>query len=142
MIKQIEPKLALDILAKDKNSLLIDVRTEAEFNFVGTVDSSALINSSLLLPWLTFPTMQENGEFKSKFENSLQLISSDNYKDLHLFFICKTGGRSNSAAQFASDIGYKNCYNIVNGFEGDIDHNNHRGNINGWKADKLPWKQN
>jgi rhodanese-related sulfurtransferase len=63
-------------------------------------------------------------------------------KNSQIFFMCKTGGRSLDAAIFATEIGgYKNCFNITNGFEGDANENNQRGKINGWKALNLPWLQ-
>ena len=141
MIKQIEPKAAFEILAENKESLLVDVRTDAEFKFVGIVDSSKLSNETLLLPLLNFPNMSENSDFIKNLENHTKEISPQNHKNLQIFFICKTGGRSNSSANIANELGFSNCYNIINGFEGDLDHNNQRGNINGWKAEKLPWKQ-
>jgi rhodanese-related sulfurtransferase len=60
---------------------------------------------------------------------------------INLLFLCRSGSRSFEAAMFMSDLGY-NCYNITNGFEGKVNDLGHRGTINGWKAENLPWRQN
>lgn len=142
MVEQVNPKTAFDILKNDENSVLIDVRTEAEFVFVGVVEDSQLKNKAILLPWLIYPNMSENNEFANKIEENIEAIFGQKNKNARLYFICKTGGRSNMAAQFMKNIGYDNCFNIANGFEGEQDQNKHRSNINGWRAEGLPWRQN
>ena len=62
-------------------------------------------------------------------------------KDSTLIFICRSGARSRSAAEFLTNHGYKHCFNFCEGFEGSHDELGHRGNVNGWKNSKLPWKQ-
>lgn len=142
MVEQVNPKIAFDILKNDESSVLIDVRTDAEFLFVGVVNDSQFKNKSILLPWMVYPSMSENKEFANIIDDSLKSLIGDDHKNAKLFFLCKTGKRSNMAAQYAKNIGYNNCYNITNGFEGDCDQNKQRSNINGWKADGLPWQQN
>jgi rhodanese-related sulfurtransferase len=58
-----------------------------------------------------------------------------------VLFLCRSGGRSKSAAIAQTGAGYKKCYNVAGGFEGDLDADGHRGHIGGWKAAGLPWKQ-
>lgn len=135
MASQIDSINAHKQLISDANSFLIDVRTHEEFNFVGIVDDNGFKNKITLMPWLLFPNMNINPDF---LENIKKLFPNI---DSNLFFLCKTGGRSNQSSLAVNEIGYKNCYNIVNGFEGDLDSFEHRGNINGWKASKLPWRQ-
>jgi len=133
-VEQISPQNAFELLKNQKNSFLIDVRTNEELNFVGVVDASSFNNRMIFLAWQTLPNMQQNQNFMS------DLVSKVN-KDSEVLFLCRTGGRSNQSAQFASSIGFKKCYNIINGFEGDLNSKNHRGLINGWKASNLPWEQ-
>lgn len=141
-ITQITPIDALEFLKQNKNSILIDVRTSEEFNFVGFVDSSSFDNRMILIPWQTLPLMEENKQFAIQIEESLKKIfPNNNIKDLHLLFLCRTSARSNNSAQYVKNLGYKNSYNITNGFEGELDKNQQRGKINGWKANQLPWKQ-
>lgn len=140
-VTQINPKEAFELLKNDKNSALIDVRTFEEFTFVGLVDAASFDGRLILLPWQIFPEMQENPEFGSSLDDSLEKIFPNNTKETKLFFICRTGGRSNSAATYASNLGYKNSYNITSGFEGDLNSSSQRGKVSGWKFENLPWRQ-
>ncbi len=140
-VTQISAKDAFELLKKDKFAVLCDVRTVEEFNFVGTVNADSFGGKMTLIPWLLYPTMQENPNFSNLLEEALQKILEKEFKMTKIIFICKTGGRSNQAASHALNLGYKNCYNIINGFEGDLNQNQQRGKVNGWKADDLPWRQ-
>jgi rhodanese-related sulfurtransferase len=140
-LKQINPQDAWKILDEDKHSLLVDVRTFEELNFVGHVDLSSIAAKSIILPWRIYPRMELNSAFISELSNFIAKTFPSNPLDTNLLFLCKTGGRSNEAAKSMSEIGYKNTYNITGGFEGEADSSGHRGNINGWKAANLPWEQ-
>lgn len=133
-IKLATPKDAFEMLKNQKNSFLVDVRTNEEFNFVGNVDATQFENRILLNPWQILPQMQLNPNFANNLTSQIPL-------DATLFFICKTGGRSAQSAEFALSLGYQNCYNVVNGFEGDLNDDSQRGKTNGWKASNLPWRQ-
>jgi rhodanese-related sulfurtransferase len=133
-VEQISPQNAFELLKNQKNSVLIDVRTSEELNFVGVVNASSFENRLIFLAWQTLPQMQQNQNFAN------DLLAKVN-KDNEILFLCRTGGRSNQSAQLASTLGFKKCYNIINGFEGDLNSQNHRGLINGWKASNLPWEQ-
>lgn len=145
-VTQINPTQAFELLKNDENSLLVDVRTFEEFHFVGFVVSEDFQNRLALLPWQVFPEMQNNPEFDEGIEDALKNFFGENFKEekleeLTIIFTCRTGGRSNAAAQHCLNLGYKNCYNLSSGFEGDLDQNSQRGKINGWKAENLPWRQ-
>ena len=140
-VTQITPKEAFELLKEDKNSALVDVRTFEEFTFVGLVDAAAFGNRMVLLPWQIFPEMQENPDFSSSLDDSLNKLFPNQAKEAKLVFICRTGGRSNNAAIYASNLGYKNSYNVTSGFEGDLDSSGKRAKVNGWKFDNLPWRQ-
>ena len=133
-VEQISPQKAFELLKNQKNSVLIDVRTNEELNFVGVVDASSFENRMIFLAWQTLPHMQQNPNFTT------DLLAKIN-KDSEVLFLCRSGARSNQSANFASSLGFNKCYNIINGFEGDLDSKNHRGLVNGWKASNLPWEQ-
>ena len=126
---------AFEILKNELNSFLIDVRTLPEWQFSGVPDLSSVRKDILTISWKNYPKMDMNSNFAGQVEG----IISD--KVAKLFFICKTGGRSLDAAIKMTELGYRNCYNIASGFEGDLNDNNQRGKINGWKASGLPWEQ-
>jgi len=88
-----------------------------------------------LIPWVLFPDMQANPNF----QQSVEQAAGD--PDCPILFLCRSGVRSKYAAEHMTGMGYIRCYNIQFGFEGVPDENNHRGQINGWKADGLPWFQ-
>lgn len=133
-VEQISPQNAFELLKNQKNSVLIDVRTNEELSFVGVVNASSFENRLIFLAWQTLPQMQQNQNFAN------DLLTKVN-KDNEVLFLCRTGGRSNQSAQLASTLGFKKTYNIINGFEGDLNSQNHRGLVNGWKASNLPWEQ-
>lgn len=122
-------------LADDARAVLVDVRSDAEWTFVGVPDLSALGKAVTFLPWQTFPGMRLNGDFAATLQGGVP------EKDVPVLFLCRSGGRSRAAAQSMTAAGYTACFNIAGGFEGDADGDGHRGRINGWKADGLPWRQ-
>jgi len=140
-VTQISATDAFDLLRKEKKSVLVDVRTFEEFNFVGTVNPSEFDGRMILCPWKLTLAMKENPTFASNLEEMLQKILGSKANEAKILFLCRTGGRSDAAARFANSLGYFNCYNISGGFEGELNLEEKRGTTNGWKAEKLPWKQ-
>lgn len=140
-VTQISAADAFDLLQKEQDSVLVDVRTFEEFNFVGTADPIDFGGRMILAPWKLTMAMKENPTFASSFEEMLKKLFGSKIKEAKILFICRSGGRSNAAASFASSLDYLNCFNILGGFEGELDPSKQRGKINGWKAEKLPWKQ-
>jgi rhodanese-related sulfurtransferase len=141
MVTQIGAIDAFELLKKDQNSLLVDVRTNEEFSFVGVVNAETFANRMALIPWQVYPSMEENPEFSDMLENSLKQFFKGDITDIKIIFLCRTGGRSYLAANYAINLGYKNCYNLTSGFEGDFNDAQQRGKVNGWKAQNLPWRQ-
>ncbi|GAB5468670.1 MAG: rhodanese-like domain-containing protein [Rhodospirillales bacterium] len=131
----LSPTEAWERLGQEPKSLLVDVRSEAEWTFVGLPDLGPVGKEPLLLAWQHFPGMQHNAGFVER----LSAVVED--KEAPLFFLCRSGARSQAAAIAMTAAGYGNCYNVVEGFEGDPDGEGHRGATNGWKARKLPWRQ-
>ncbi len=132
----ISPQTAWDTLKTTENAWLIDVRTQAEWAFVGQVNIASLNKTPLYIEWQSFPNGQQNTEFLTQCENHI-----DN-KTAYIFFLCRSGARSTAAARYVHKHGYQYVYNIDGGFEGDHDAQAHRGKINGWKASELLWQQN
>ena len=125
---------AWELLKSDPKARLIDVRTTAEWNFVGLPDLRPLGQEAALIEWQMFPTMQPNPQF-------VAAASAGADKDAPVLFLCRSGARSRSAAIALTAAGFGRAYNIAGGFEGDLDDERHRGHRNGWKAAGLPWKQ-
>jgi rhodanese-related sulfurtransferase len=131
----LSPEESWNVLVTENSSVLIDVRTDAEYSFVGVADLSSLNKKTIYANWLSFPSSGLNPEFTAELE-------SKNFdKDQPLLFLCRSGVRSKHAANAMTALGYSKCYNIVGGFEGDKDETFHRGCENGWKHAGLPWVQ-
>ncbi len=127
------------VLLEDKDSFLIDVRTNAEWSFVGVPDTSALGKDLLCIEWQSFPAMNINDRFAETVAAAVKEAGAS--EEANLFFICRSGARSRSAAVTMTTAGFKAAHNVAGGFEGDLDEEHHRGRSNGWKAAGLPWRQ-
>lgn len=126
---------AWNAVKNNLGAVLVDVRTQPEWNFVGVPDLSESGKEPVLIEWQVFPTMQVNGSFV----DAVSAAAPD--KAAPIYFLCRSGARSKSAAMAMTQAGYGACYNISDGFEGSHDTNQHRGATNGWKAGGLPWVQ-
>jgi rhodanese-related sulfurtransferase len=126
-------------LQADEDAVLVDVRTRAEWTFVGLPDLSSLNKRVVTVEWQTFPDSQVDPEFSAKLASHLEKAGVP--KDAELFFICRSGARSHSAAQVMAEAGYPRCRNVADGFEGPLDDRRQRGQVAGWKAAGLPWRQ-
>ena len=126
-------------LKSDRQSVMIDCRTRAEWAFVGLPDLSGIGKQLLTVEWQTFPDNRINPQFVV--ELSAQLDAAGVQKDAEVFFICRSGGRSRMAAQVMTEAGYALCRNVTEGFEGPLDTLRHRGKASGWKVAGLPWVQ-
>lgn len=139
-ISEVGPREAWEILSKDAASLLVDVRTAAEWNFVGTSDLSELGKDVIRLEWKSWPDMAPNPAFVGALMQEAGGLPS------RFLFICRSGARSMQAAQAVADaLSAKGapveCINVAEGFEGDLNSQDHRGGLNGWKAHGLAWRQ-
>ncbi len=142
MVLQITASDAWKFLQEQSNSILVDVRTKEEIDFVGFADLSTINSKLIYLPLKFYPQMATDNEFTDKLTSLVEkTFPAIELPKINLLFMCRSGARSLEAAMLMSDFGY-NCYNITNGFEGQVDSFGHRGCINGWKAEKLPWRQN
>lgn len=130
---------AWDRLANDPAAVLIDVRTEAEWAFVGTADLASIGKQPILTEWQTFPDNRRVGDFAERLGQAL--TKAGVAKTSELLFLCRSGGRSMMAARTMAAAGFTRCRNVADGFEGQLDPVRHRGRLGGWKAAGLPWVQ-
>ncbi len=126
---------AWEKLQADPRAQLVDVRTMAEWNFVGLPDLSSLARQTHCVEWQSFPTGAPNPAFVPQAAAALP------DKSAPVLLLCRSGARSRSAAIALTRAGYEQAFNVAGGFEGDVDQDGHRGNRNGWKAEGLPWRQ-
>ena len=114
---------------QDGLATLVDVRTAEERKFVGYVPET------LHVPWATGTSLTRNPRFIKELESRV------GGKDAVILLLCRSGNRSAAAASAAQAAGFANVFNVAGGFEGDLDNNGHRGNLDGWRHEGLPWKQ-
>ena len=122
------PVEAYQLFQEVSGAQLVDVRSKAELDWVGRIPGAIEIESR------AYPGMQPNPDFLDQLFGQLD-------KTFPVMFICRSGARSNHAATIASQSGFTECYNILEGFEGDKDETGHRGTLSGWKIAGLPWEQ-
>lgn len=126
-------------LQSNPAAVLVDVRTTAEWNYVGIPALGSLDKRPLLVEWQMFPSMAVDQDFVAKLETAL--VEAGVATDAPIYFLCRSGVRSKAAAIAMTATGYTRCLNVEGGFEGPLDHEGHRGRIAGWKASGLPWAQ-
>jgi rhodanese-related sulfurtransferase len=126
---------AWDRLKNDPRAQLLDVRTVAEWNFVGLPDLSAIGRRVHCVEWQSFPSGAPNLGFVVEAGQALDDPRAQ------VMVICRSGARSRAAAIALTGAGFTQAFNIAGGFEGDADAEGHRGGVNGWKAASLPWRQ-
>jgi rhodanese-related sulfurtransferase len=107
---------------------LVDVRTLPEWEYVGRV------HGSLLIEWRRFREPAPNPGFLIELAQAVE-------RDTPILFLCRSGVRSHHAANAAAQAGFTRAYNVLEGFEGDLDGASQRGKLGGWRAAGLPWEQ-
>ena len=135
MIGNVSSRDAWSALERDEDAALVDVRTAAEWSYVGLPDLEPIGKRVILAAWQEFPSGALNGDFLGE-------LQAAGLTPAHaLYFICRSGSRSMAAAETARVAGFARVHNIFDGFEGPRDASHHRGAITGWKAAGLPWRQ-
>ncbi len=122
--------------ALQHSAILVDVRSEAEWAFVGRPDLSGTPSAALFIEWQAYPSAAINRDFTAQLRAALA-----GRQPAAIFFLCRSGQRSAAAAAAAAADGIGQCINVSGGFEGRLDSALHRGQKEGWKAAGLPWKQ-
>ena len=136
---EISPEEAYGVLREDARAVLVDVRTEPEWQFVGGPDLTPLGKTIIFLQWQTYPSMGVAEDFVTRLEGELRRRALE--ESAPLLFLCRSGARSRSAAMAMASAGWSRCFNIAEGFEGVLDAERHRGKTSGWRARGLPWIQ-
>jgi rhodanese-related sulfurtransferase len=124
----LKPEEAYELMQSAPGAKLVDIRTRAEIDWVGRVPGAVEIE------WLNYPGMKLNPNFMVALE---QLVD----KEALVMFLCRSAHRSHNAASAATQAGYSNCYNVLEGFEGDKTPGKQRNLLNGWRLKGLPWEQ-
>ena len=122
------PQEAFDLLRLAPGARLVDVRTRAEWDWVGRVPGAVEIE------WNQYPGGVRNPHFLAELNRQVE-------PGVPVLFLCRSGARSDGAARLATEAGYGDCYNILEGFEGDKDANGRRNTTGGWRHSGLPWHQ-
>lgn len=122
------PREVYERTEREANAVIIDVRSELEYFFVGAPVGAVNI------PWRDAPDWDINPRF-------VELVEQLAERDQPLYLICRSGVRSIDAGNALIDAGYTRVFNVGEGFEGSIDEHLHRGTLGGWRFHGLPWRQ-
>jgi rhodanese-related sulfurtransferase len=129
-MKHLSPTQTWELIQSTPDAVLIDIRMEIESMYVGRPPN--VVN----IPWYEYPDFETDaGAFVATVERE---VSSKNQA---VCLICRSGARTLDAGQALVKAGFTNVINVVNGFEGDLDTNDHRSSVNGWRFEGLPWEQ-
>lgn len=139
-VGEVDPAEAWSILQSHPDAALVDVRTRAEWSYVGTPDLAPIGKQVVLAEWRRYPDMAVHPEFVADLRRRLDPLPGT------ILFICRSGARSREAAEallaaLDGAAGQPLCLNVAEGFEGSLDSAGHRGTANGWKARGLAWRQ-
>ncbi|WP_394751964.1 rhodanese-like domain-containing protein [Crenothrix sp.] len=129
MIENLTPQQCWDVLQQNPAAVMVDVRSKMEHLFVGHPPGA------IHIPWKEAPDWQLNSNFVAEISHNIPDHSAP------ILLLCRSGQRSLDAAKALEAVGYQRLINIVDGFEGPLDANKHRGNLGGWRFCSLPWQQ-
>jgi len=136
-VNHLSAQKAWDLIQKEPKVAFIDVRSDMEYLFIGHPSGSVNI------PWIEEPNWEVNPHFVRDVRKLVLggVIDSPEHHSVPVLLICRSGNRSDEAGKLLVENGFKRVYNIVQGFEGELDENHQRGTIAGWRFDNLPWEQ-
>lgn len=127
-------------LRTEPDSFLVDVRTSAEWNFVGFPEAPEGTHAPIFAEWQSYPAMSvDPAGFTARVAAAVERAGGSQAS--RLYFLCRSGARSMSSAATMTGAGFAHCFNVADGFEGPADDEGHRGHVAGWKAAGLPWRQ-
>jgi len=129
MIENLVPQEAWEVLQSNVGAVLVDVRSKVEHAFVGHPPGA------IHIAWKEAPDWQVNNQFVA----DVKKVATN--PNAPVLLLCRSGQRSLDAAKALENAGYQHLINIVDGFEGSLDANKHRGNLGGWRFVGLPWEQ-
>jgi len=139
VVDAVDVETAWKGLTSSPRSQLVDVRTRAEWTYVGIPDLGPVGKRAVLVEWQAFPDQTIDPRFVERLAGELKALGVQMEDDL--FFIRRSGARSLAAAKAMAEAGFRKCHNVASGFEGPLDDERHRGSVDGWKAAGLPWQQ-
>jgi rhodanese-related sulfurtransferase len=129
-LQHLEPKQTWDLLQAMPDAVFIDVRMEIESMYVGRP------HKSINIPWYEYPDFEADADsFVAAVRREVKTL------DQPVVLICRSGSRTLDAGKALLDKGFTRVINVLHGFEGDLDANDHRSTVNGWRFDGLPWGQ-
>ncbi|CAG7856764.1 hypothetical protein MCAMS1_01378 [biofilm metagenome] len=129
MIENLTPQASWELMQQNPAAIMVDVRTQMEHAYVGHPIGAVHI------PWKEAPGWETNPNFVPEVTKLVPEVERP------ILLLCRSGQRSLAAAQALEQAGYQHLINIVDGFEGALDQNKHRGNLGGWRFCGLPWEQ-
>ncbi len=127
-MQHMTPKQAYEFLQSNPEAVFVDVRSEMEYLFVGHPEGS------MLIPWIDGPDWEVNPDFVGHVKKAASV-------NRPVVLICRSGRRSVDAGAALEKAGLQDVYNVLHGFEGDLDETHHRNSHNGWRHEDLPWAQ-
>ncbi|MCL2535975.1 MAG: rhodanese-like domain-containing protein [Nocardiaceae bacterium] len=136
----ITPQQAWELLREHPDAVLVDVRTDAEWRYVGVPDTSSIDRRTVLIEWVSYPTGARNESFVDQLVEAGVVGGSEEAAARPVIFLCRSGQRSIGAAEAATAAGIGPSYNVLDGFEGGLGSDGRRG-TSGWRAVGLPWTQ-
>ena len=136
-VKSFSPPQAFDFMKEDQRAVLIYVRSSMEFLFVGHPKGSVHV------PWIDAPDWVVNPDFVTEVRKVMLggVGVGEHGSDAPVVLICRSGKRSLEAGKLLLNNGFLDIYNIIEGFEGELDENHHRSTLGGWRFHGLPWEQ-
>jgi rhodanese-related sulfurtransferase len=121
------PQEACEVWQLAPDAKLVDVRTQAEWDWVGRIPGAVEVE------WMEYPGNALNPDFLRDVQRKVPT-------DALVMLLCRSGVRSHKAACLLKGAGYSECFNVLEGFEGNLDENGQRGRVGGWRKAGLPWK--
>lgn len=135
-VKGLTPQQAYDLLEANASAVLIDVRSSMEYLFVGHA------RGSVHVPWIDEPDWVVDPHFPAHVRKvMLGGLAHGEHKSSPVVLICRSGKRSQEAGEMLLENGFNEVYNVLEGFEGELDHEHHRSTLGGWRFHGLPWEQ-
>ena len=136
-VKGLTPKEAYELISREPRAVLIDVRSEMEFLFVGHPVGAVHV------PWIDEPDWVINPDFVKHVRQVMLggLSHTGDQSSAPVLLICRSGKRSLEAGEQLVEAGFPEVYNVLEGFEGELDESHHRSSMGGWRFHGLPWAQ-
>ena len=135
-VKTLSPKQAWQLVQNEPKALLVDVRSQMEFLFIGHPVGA------IHIAWIDEPDWNINPHFTAEVRKLV--LGGLDHKSGHnvpVLLICRSGKRSLEAGEQLLKDGFHQVYNIEDGFEGELDDTHHRSTLAGWRFEGLPWEQ-